>query len=162
MIYIICFTQLVTVGAVLVGVRWGLQYLEHQEEEARNLIGISMQQMKDAIASSQEAIGGVVESSHTQVQRILNQSYRDREMLCERIQHPEYMKAQAPSADKGDKSQPHTMDETREFELENPEAVTQEIPVEASIPGARSENDEIVPVPAVQPFGKGRSNGSTE
>ncbi len=164
MIYVICATQTITVACLVLAVRWGLNYLEDRDKGYAVIVSAALDHAKRVDESSQEAIRAIVERSNEQVQQVMDKAYRDREILCERIQHPEYMKAQAPSADKGAKAKPYTMDEEREFEIEHPDAPTQELPgADEIIPGARREDEEIKPVEAVTPFGKGRSdNGSTE
>lgn len=163
MIYALCITQVLTiVGAVLI-VNWMLTRLKQAEEEGNRLVREALGVAKAANESSQELVRTIVEHSDAQVQAVIDKAYRDREILLERIQHPEYMKAQAPAADKGAKSKPHTMDEEREFELEHPDAPKEAPSAEGIIPGARPEDEEIKPVEPVRPFGKGRSdNGSTE
>jgi hypothetical protein len=163
MIYAIIAIQFFMIVGIAVVVNWMLTHLAKSQHETALTIQSALTQMKSVTEESQGAIREIVSQSNEQVVQILDKAYRDREILLERIQHPEYMKAQAPAADKGAKSKPHTMDEEREFELEHPDAPTEEFDAAAIIPGARREDDEIKPVEPVRKFGKGRSeNGSTE
>lgn len=164
LIVIVCAIQLMMLVGVAVVVNWMLTHLAKAQAETATTVQAVVTQMKSVTEESQGAIREIVSQSNEQVVQILDKAYRDREILLERIQHPEYMKAQAPAADKGAKSKPHTMDEEKEFELEHPDAPPQEVPgAEDIIPGARPEDEEIKPVEPVRPFGKGRSdNGSTE
>lgn len=163
MIYFVCGVQLVMLVGVAVVVNWMLTHLAKSQREAAETVAASITQMRLVTESSQEAIQAIVSQSQDQVAQIMDKAYRDREILLERIQHPEYMKAQAPAADKGAKAKPHTMDEEREFELEHPDAPQESPSAGEIIPGARPEDTEIKPVEPVRPFGRGRSqNGSTE
>lgn len=162
MIYILCVTQILTVTGALVGVWWVKEYFEKQTEASNHERGLVMQHAKEVTLASQECVKQAIESSQAQLQTVLDKSFRDREILLERIQHPEYMKAQAHSAPGHEKAVPTTVDEISEWEREHPDETWERSDLTAMIPGARLEDAELTPVPSVQPFGKGRSHGTTE
>jgi len=88
MIYVICLTQLLTVATMLVVARWGIKYLERQGE----LQGHSVDEvMKFA--------HNLIKEHNEEVKRILDQSFREREYMLTRIQHPEQAVTQAPGVD---------------------------------------------------------------
>lgn len=105
MIYIFLAIQLAIIFSALLVARWGINYLKRQAELQSSNVDSMMRFFE-----------GLVKEHNEEVKRILDQSFKEREYLMERLQHPEYMVAQAPSA--GENGEVSVVDEAREYETE--------------------------------------------
>lgn len=120
MIYVICFTQLLTVGAFLGIVYLGREYLQRHDEIVADTIGGSLRATKEMADQCDRTVREVVAASDQRVQDVIKQAHREREMLIERHQFPEQMRAAAPAVDR--EGSVSILDEEQEFDEENPEA----------------------------------------
>lgn len=84
MIYVIVATQLITVLAGLVAVRWCLAYLADRDQTEQK----SYEFYVNSLAEVRVAY-------HADLKNLIDQSFKEREFLLERVQHPQQTQAQA-------------------------------------------------------------------
>lgn len=140
MIYLVCATQLVTVLCGLTAVRWCIAYVIDRDNRQDRVYGDLIAQYTDILVKERV-------EAYNRLQEILAQSVKERELLIERIQHPEVTKGQAAGVD-GTSSVAY-IDEEEEARLDQ-EYEEDEDPIS-------------VPIQPVKPINlRGENHGSTE
>jgi hypothetical protein len=143
MIYMLIFTQLITVAAVLSATYALLRYIEQRDQAERAQVGLFVEEVVRHQLAHEEQIHAMVKTFSEQVSTMTRQAHRERELLLERYQFPEQMQAQAQSADMplrdaDDKPDPVVMDDKRLYALEHPDQEPEQLepiqPIQARKP----------------------------
>lgn len=87
MLYVFCAAQVFTVISLLVLGKWVLDHLSKNEERTTK----ALLDMVSYIETNRM-------STEKQIQAVLERAFRERELLLERVQHPEHTQAQAAGA----------------------------------------------------------------
>lgn len=111
MVYVLCATQLLTLAALLFGGKWVLTYLERQRSDEARVQAM----MADDFA---KMLADVLREERAARDQLIDQAYREREQLLNRIQAPAIAVTQVPDAPDPGVSY---VDEERERELDFPE-----------------------------------------
>ena len=107
MIYIVSAIQLLTVAVALVIVRWSINYLTRQDELMTKNVDAMMATVSSIVAEHNREVYGMVD-----------QAYKEREQLLNRITSPEVAATQLPDMPDPKLS---VLDEQGEWDQEHPE-----------------------------------------
>jgi len=155
MIYVVVFTQVLTLAAAIFIAIAARNYLERERALEASVLETALQQQLQANESAQKTVREVVAASDARVQKVLEQAHKEREMLLERIQQPEMTAGQMHLALGEMVRQSGPKDENEEWELEHG---GQPADPEAAVEAPTKELPK--PVQPITPYGKRDRNGS--
>lgn len=129
MIYALAATQAITVVAILIGVKWVVEYLAARDKQEQ----LAYQFYMETLTNTSEAINQTVKD-------LVVQQMKERELLFERVQHPEQTAGQAAGATGSEPKVSYTDEEAMAIKDYGP--------------------DGVIPIQPIQPVKAGEDYGS--